>query len=287
MKTVIAGCGYVGTALYKNLALEGHEVVAFRRDIASLEAAGFEAHSADFTKPETMKYLPSAAYAVFAQAPSKETDDYETTYLRATENLLAALKEKISKHVILISSTSVYGQRDGSWVDETTDPKINGYETEEAAKKAAILLQSEKRVLDAGGIVLRLGGIYGLGRHRLAALKSGKMKAVPSDAWINRIRVEDIVAAIRILMEKGKPGEIYLGVDDRPSTQKEFYYWLAAELGIPLAEEEPASGPHASNKRCSNKKLKSLGFRPRFPTFREGYAELVKAVAAAPPLKKF
>jgi nucleoside-diphosphate-sugar epimerase len=287
MKTVIAGCGYVGTALYKNLALEGHEVAAFRRDIGTLEAAGFEAYAADFTKPETMKYLPPAAFAVFAQAPSQETDDYESTYLRSTENLLAALKDKISRHVILISSTSVYGQRDGGWVDETTDPIKDGYENEDAAKKASILLESEKRVLDAGGVVLRLGGIYGPGRHRLAALKSGKMKAVPSAAWINRIRVEDIVSAIRILMEKGKPGEIYLGVDDKPTTQREFYYWVAAELGIELAPEAPAAGPHASNKRCSNKKLKALGFRPKFPTFREGYSELVKAVVSAPPPKKF
>jgi nucleoside-diphosphate-sugar epimerase len=278
MKTIIAGCGYVGTALANNLVVEGHTVLALRRHVEALN--GFEAWATDFLKPETMKYLPAAAYAVLAQAPSQETDNYEMTYFQGTENLLHALDDKISKRIILISSTSVYGQRGGGWVDETTDPRKDGYENEDAEKKADVLLRTEKLVLDAGGLVLRLGGIYGKGRHRLAALKSGKMKAAPSAAWINRIRVEDIVSAIRVLMDKGNAGEIYLGVDDKPSTQKEFYYWLCPQLGIPLEGEAPAAALHGSNKRCSNKKLKSLGWKPKFPSFREGYADLVREFAA-------
>jgi hypothetical protein len=139
MKIVIAGYGYLGSALGKHLAAEGWEVEGLKRTVdAAGQALGVFA--CDFTKPETLKTLPSAAYAVFSQAPSKETDDYESTYLRGTENLLAALKDKISKRIILISSTSVYGQRDGAWVDETTDPAKDGYENDDAAKKAGLLL---------------------------------------------------------------------------------------------------------------------------------------------------
>ena len=94
---------------------------------------------------------------------------------------------------------------------------------------------------------------------------------------MNRIHVTDIVRAIRILLERGQPGEIYLGSDDTPSTQREFYSWVFERLSLPIpAPTEPEENRHGqSNKRCFNKKIKELGLKLRYPSFKEGYAPLI------------
>jgi nucleoside-diphosphate-sugar epimerase len=105
------------------------------------------------------------------------------------------------------------------------------------------------------------------------------MKPSFSGTYVNRIHVEDIVAGIELLMEKGKLGEIYLGVDDHPSTQREFYEWIYEKTGWPRPIVNGASpAVHGSNKRCTNAKLKALGWAPKYPSFREGYAPLLKEV---------
>lgn len=283
MKILIAGCGYLGKRLAEALLASGHEVWGLRRDVEHLEdlkEKGLQPLSGSLLNPGSLRQIPQVDLAVFCQAPSREGDNYPDTYLAGTKNLMFALQRKLPKKLIFISSTSVYGLRDGSWVDENDEPDAQGYSNAEGEEKAKALLDAERYILknSVPGIVLRLGGIYGPGRHRLMALKQGKLKPDFSDHYVNRVHVDDAVAAIQLLIEKGKAGEIYLGVDNSPSTQKEFYEWVCEKMEI-SANAKTAAGAQektrTANKRCLNKKIKALGLKLRYPDYKKGYEPLV------------
>lgn len=282
MKVLIVGCGYVGTALARKLISEGHEVWGLRRDAQALaKVPGIEPFRANLLDIRTLADLPKTDLVVLCQAPSRETDKYVDTYFRATQNLLAALDGRAPKKIIMLSSTSVYAMHDGSWVNESTAVESCGYAGLESAENARLLLHAEQLVLRSRipAMILRLAGIYGPGRNRVEAIRSGRLKPAMNEAYTNRIHVDDIVSAIRVLADKGKPGEIYLGADDEPCTQSEFYGWLYGQLGVTPGEAgEPSEhSRHGGNKRCSNKKLKALGWQPRFANFRDGYTPLLVA----------
>lgn len=275
MKILIVGCGYLGSKTAERLLNRGHEVWALRRDenaLKELSAKGVRPFRADILKPAPLKELPSFHAAVLCQAPDKK-ENYEQVYFEGTRNIIEALWKQELKKLILISSTSVYSVKDGSWVDEKDDPKRGGAMDADAEW----LLKTEELVLsEKQGVILRLGGIYGPGRNRIEALKAGKLKSSFSEAFVNRIHVDDAAAGIELLLEKGKTGEIYLGVDDQPSTQKEFYEWICDKLSLPKESgETPKEIVRSSNKRCSNKKIKELGLKLKYPTFKEGYAEWI------------
>lgn len=269
MKVLIAGCGYVGTALGEDLAGSGAEVWGLRRDWTKAKPT-FYTIQADLLDRPSLKNLPPVDFLLVCQSPSRETDTYENTYYRATQNLLDAVWGERLKKIVLISTTGVYAATDGSWVDER-----NG-----ALDESSILLKTEKLVLGDGrpAVILRLGGIYGPGRNRVQAIKSGAFKPALSEDYTNRIYLEDVVSCIKLLFDKGRAGEVYLGVDDCPCAQWEFYSWLYERLSLPA----PVGGTdkmraHGSNKRCSNKKIKALGLKLKYPTYKEGYKVLIKA----------
>ncbi len=290
MKILIAGCGYLGTLLGQDLAKSGHETWGLRRDILALrelEKSGLHPFHANLLSPDSLKNLPVVDYVVMCQAPSKKNDDYRSTYYEATKNFLQALTSPLKK-IIFISSTSVYSTQDGSWVDEATDPIANNHGDREASENAKVLLSAEELILKSKqpSTVLRLSGIYGENRNRVKPLMEGRIQPVFSDVYMNRIHVTDIVRAIRLLLEKGKSGEIYIGSDDSPSTQKEFYSWVFEKLSIPVSENgtprmvtPPVHGQ--SNKRCSNKKIKELGMKFRYPSFKEGYLPIITEIFRA------
>ncbi len=274
MKILIAGCGYLGVYTGKRFLDKGHRVYGLRRRPAALEATGIEPVTADLQDLSTLEDLPEADIVILCQAPGAN-DDYRGTYADGTKNILQVLSKRPPKKLVLISSTGVYGQRDGSWVDETTDPSAAGYEDEEDEKRARILLKAERYVRQSGipFMTLRLGGIYGPGRQRLRAIREGRIKPAATDQFVNRIRVEDAAAAIGMLLQKGTPGELYLGVDDTPSTHREFYAWLLPKLGMPDAA---VARTVFKGKRCKNAKLAAIGFKCKYPSFREGYEELLE-----------
>ena len=196
---------------------------------------------------------------------------------------------KRAERLIYISSTSVYGQENGEWVDENSpvDPE---HET------GKILLEAEKQVLrsDIPAVIFRLGGIYGAGRNRIAFLKQNTEDIAQGQDYINLIHVADIVSGAILLLEKGKSGEVYLGVDDEPVTRKEYFSEISRLLGLDLQSPPRKRGSRAldsrfrgndsqigilgrTNKRVKNAKLKALGFKFKYPTFREGYRDLISA----------
>jgi nucleoside-diphosphate-sugar epimerase len=281
MKILIAGYGYVGSALARVLMGAGHEVWGIRRNWPLDIYRPTHAISADLLNPAALRDLPNVDVIVCCQAPNREQDTYERTYLEATQNVIDELEHSGATKLIFISSTSVYGTSHGEWIDEDTTPEAEGYLSDSAKAHADILLAAEAAVLesDIPSTVLRLGGVYGPGRNRLKPLKEGKFQGSFDETYTNRIHRDDICSAILLLIEKGKPGEVYLGVDDHPCTQKEFYEWLYEKMNLKRPAQTAAKTSvltHATNKRCSNKKIKALGLSFKFPSYREGYAALLR-----------
>ena len=286
MKVLIAGCGYVGTALGAELVKAGHEVWGLRRDLdaaRALETQGIKPIVANLLRVDTLKSLPSVDTVVLCQAPSKKSDEYKDVYFEGTRNLLSVLPEKSIRKILLISSTSVYATADGSWVNEATDPMAGNHADAESRENAKTLLAQEELVMKSGhpAMVLRLSGIYGPGRNRVRSIMEGRIKPVLSGVYMNRIHLHDIVRSMRLLLDKGQAGQVYLGSDDAPSTQREFYSWVFEKLALPLPKgstEGDVVLTHGSNKRISNQKLKDLGFHFRYPTYQEGYLPIIQEI---------
>src|SRR5262249_24403875 len=165
------------------------------------------------------------------------------------------------------SSTSVYDQRDGSWVTEES-------ETKPLRETGRILLETEKLILDKGGIVARLAGIYGPRRSALLSkFLNGTATSDPNDdRFVNQVHRDDIASALFLLLnlEAHESAEIYNVVDDRSILRSECYRWLSHKLNRPLPSIRRSEQPRKrgdSNKRVSNAKLHQLGWTLSYPTF--------------------
>lgn len=276
---LIAGCGYIGTALGSLLADEGHTVWGLRRHPATLPP-DIRPFAADLTSSETLQTLPPAVDWVFYSAAPDAHDDaaYRAVYVEGLNNLLHALvrEGQHPRRLFLTSSTGVYVQTSGEWVDETTPA--------EPTEFAGIRLLEGERLLLRGpfpATVLRLGGIYGPDRAGLIEkVRRGEIVGGDeSPIYFNRIHRDDAAGALRHLMMLPHPDPLYLGVDHEPATLAVVLDWLAKALGVPpprQGESSPLRMPrHGSNKRCRNARLIASGYVFRYPTFRNGYTTLL------------
>jgi nucleoside-diphosphate-sugar epimerase len=269
-KVLIAGCGDVGNALAARLLADGCQVWGVRRRIDAL-ARGVEPWRIDLTDAGTFGSPPVAFDYLFytASADRRDENHYRSIYVEGLRNLLHTLRGSASplRRILFTSSTAVYGQSDGQWVDETSP-------TEPSEFNGRVLLQAEAIVHGAPGIGInvRLSGIYGPGRTRLVRqVWSGEAKA--TESWTNRIHVEDCARVLHHLMRLERPAELYLGSDDEPATTSDVVTWLSAELGVPAPE---AAETKQLSKRCRNARLRDTGYRFMYPTFREGYRGIVR-----------
>lgn len=280
---LIAGCGDVGTELGVRLVEDGHTVWGLRRHCDTLPSS-LHALPADLTKPATLQVLPPGLDVVFytAAPSSSSADNYRATYVDGIRHLLVALETQGHdlRRFIFTSSTGVYAQEAGEWVDESSP-------TEPVYFSGRELLIGERAVLNSlfPATVVRLGGIYGPGRTRLIdSVRQGT--AVCTDGppvCTNRIHRDDCAGALQHVMQLAQPDRVYLAVDHDPADQCTVLCWLALQLGLPPPQKETAADSqtrlHRSNKRCSNRKLVATGYEFRYPTFREGYGALLAAMA--------
>ncbi len=273
---LIAGCGDVGTLLAGLLVDAGHDVAGIRRDPARLPD-GVEPIAADLSRPETLRALPGPFDAVVYTATAGEGSDeaYRRVYVDGQRNLLEALGAAPARW-IFTSSTSVYAQRDGEWVDEDSP-------TEPARFSGLRMLEAERFVagLDTLGTSVRFGGIYGEGRTWLVErVRAGAPCVAEPPLYTNRIHREDCAGVLSHVLALNEPAPRYLAVDSAPAAQCEVMDWIAARLGLPSpAREEPRST--RASKRCRNDRLLASGYRLRFPTYREGYGRMLASDGAA------
>ena len=277
MRVLISGCGYVGSALGLLLSAEGHTAFGLRRDAKALPPA-IRPISADLSKPLPSDALPPDLDAVVhAVSPNRPTDEaYKLAYVEAPRNLLLALEpQRTLRRFVFVSSTGVYAQKEGEWVNEKspTDPETTS---------GGRLLEGERLAL--GGplptTVLRLGGIYGPGRTGTIerALRGTPEEDPPR--YTNRIHRDDCAGALRHLILLDGPDPIYLGVDHEPATPHTIAEWLYTQPGARFGGTVPPNRGTTqrstrTNKRCSNARLVSSGYSFRYPTFREGFAALL------------
>lgn len=240
-RILIAGCGDVGIELGVRLTQAGHTVWGLRRHCDTLPSS-VHAFPADLTKPETLSALPPALDVVFyTAAPSgSSADNYRATYVDGIRHLLAALETQghTLQRFIFTSSTGVYAQEAGEWVDETSP-------TEPIHFSGRELLVSEQVVLNSSfpATVVRLGGIYGPGRTRLIdSVRKGT--AVCTDGppvYTNRIHRDDCMGVLQHVMKLTQPDRLYLAVDHEPADQCVVLSWLALQLDLPPPRKETAT----------------------------------------------
>jgi nucleoside-diphosphate-sugar epimerase len=275
-RVLIAGCGYIGQAASDLFHAAGWMVEGWTRSAesaASLSAKPYPVRGVDISKPAQLAGCAGMFDAVVHCASSSggDAEMYRKVYLDGARNLLETFRRS---KLLFTSSTSVYAQRDGSWVTEES-------ETKPMRETSRILLETERLVLADSGIVARLAGIYGPGRSALLNkfLKGTAIIDPENDRFVNQVHRDDIASALLLLLSREAEGaQIYNVVDDQPILQSECYRWLAQRLNRPLppigrSTQERKRGD--SNKRVSNAKLRALGWTPRYPSFAEGMEKSV------------
>ena len=274
---LIAGYGFVGRALGRRLVERGHRIWGLKRTPAS-PPDGVEIITADLGDSLDPARLPERIDHVVYLLSSKEGTD--AAYRRARVDALAHLIEALTARrtgparLLFASSTGVYAQTDGSWVNEETPAAPNG-------SAGRILLEGESLALSAPfpTTVVRFSGIYGPGRLRLLRMiaRGEPTWAEGPPVFSNRIHVEDCAAVLEHLLALESPRDLYVASDDEPVDRRELAHWLAAALGVPSAPPlPPEARSRWGNKRCSNACLKASGYRFLYPTFREGYREIIQ-----------
>jgi len=275
---VIAGCGDIGTALAHRLRQRGWRVFGLRRDTSALPE-GVEPISADLTCADKPAQWPDKVdYLVYCPAAgNRDAQLYQQLYVQGLEHVLGWLQgsRHLPRHLLQVSSTGVYAQRDGEWVTENS-PALPESET------GKILLQAEDVALRCGfsSSVVRLAGIYGPGRNRLIEqVRNGLCVPAEPPKYTNRIHRDDAAGLLEHLLLEADQGELlapcYLGVDDEPASMYEVAGWLAEQVGTKLLAQGPTSG-RVGSKRCSNALARESGWAPRYPSYREGYGEMLQ-----------
>lgn len=292
MKALILGCGYVGKELAERLIQDPEKknvVWATSRTPDKLdvpELAGAHRARVDLTDPNPFGELPDTDWDLVFQSISSGrggADVYRAVYLEGVRKTRDWLKNRASGigAWIYTSSTSVYGQQDGSWVDETS-PTLPHSETSE------VLIETEQELFDACKQdqlpvqVLRLSGIYGPGRGFLfQQFLKGEAKMSQGDSrFLNMVHRDDVVGATLHLTQYGKSGEVYNVSDRQPVTRQAFLEWLADRLGrerAPFVDQDEGALNRkrgVTNKRVSSDKLThQAGYSFIFPDYVTGFED--------------
>ncbi len=262
----IFGCGYLGMRVARAWLERRRTVYAVTRNRADeLKALGVQPIVGDVLDPHSLRNLPEVRTILYAIGLDRKAGrSMREVYVEGLRNVLSALGS--TAKFLYVSSTSVYGQTDGSWVDETSP-------TEPMEESGRIVLEAEHTLRQHRpvSVILRFAGIYGPGRIlRKASLLKGE--PVPGDAerFLNLIHVEDGVRAVLAAEANAIGGENYLIADDTPPTRREFFTRTAEVIGAPIPTFLN-DGTVDANRRIRNTKAKSqLGFTPQFPSYREG-----------------
>jgi len=287
-RVAVLGCGYVGLELCRQLEAD---VVGVRRSDAGLraiEAAGATAVEADVTDAGTLAAVPDVDAVVFAASSGgRGAETAREVYVGGQRAALDHFDERTAppERYVYTSSTGVYGDHGGDWVDEETLLSPATEKTQVLAKAERVALEgAADRGID--GTVARFGGLYGPDRYRLERYVEGPV----TEGYLNMVHRDDAAGAVRFLLEADAArGEVVVVVDDEPVDKWTFADWLAEECNEPSPPErtveerlegdvsETVRRRLTTSKRCSNGKLRGLGYEFRFPTYREGYQPAIAA----------
>lgn len=259
MKILIAGAGYLGSEIARQ-ATPHHDVITVTK-------SGDDSHEAcDLSDPPQVSALakkhPSPDVIIHCASSGRGGPDaYRSVFIHGAQNLLQFFP---NCHLTLTSSTSVYHQTDGSEVDESS-PTLPTRETSQ------LLLEAEQIVLQSGGTIARLAGLYGPGRS-VVLRKFLDQSAVIEESGqriLNQIHVTDAASATLHLATLKLPGTFNVS-DDRPITQLECYQGLSDyfDQALPPVGEKNTSRKRAwTHKKVLNAKIRTTGWTPSFPSY--------------------
>lgn len=280
-RLLIIGCGYVGRRLAQYYRALGREdllgVTRTASSAAELEGEGVPARACDLAC-DALAGLPLAGAQVFhlAPPPARGVEDLHT------RRLVAAFAHAPPSRLVYISTTGVYGDCDGAWVDETWPARPMA---DRARRRwdAEQTLRAWGRDSGAALVILRVAGIYGPDRLPLERIRQGLPLVRETEApYSNRIHVDDLVAACAAAMERGADGAVYNVCDGAPTTMTDYFFRVADAVGLPrppvisLAEAGEALSPGmlsymSESRRLSNRRMiEELGVRLSYPTLDAG-----------------
>ncbi len=279
---LIAGCGDIGSRMATQLLANDWQVYGLRRSIERLPA-GVMGVAGDLFSEQCPAQWPTGEldYVVYSAAATEHDEaGYQAAYVDGLKHTLSWLKQhgQKPKRLLFVSSSSVFAQKDGEWIDETSPARATNY-------SGRIMLDAEQVALNSGiaASVVRLTGIYGPGREwMLGQVRKGYRVAIDPPMYGNRIHADDAGGLLAFLLEADRQGkaldDCYIGVDNAPVPLAEVVGWLRERLGVTEWAAE-TSTRRAGSKRCSNARAKALGWEPRYSSYREGYAEILDGKA--------
>jgi nucleoside-diphosphate-sugar epimerase len=199
---------------------------------------------------------------------------YELSYVETLRNLLPVWRVNPPGLILLVSSTSVYHQGEGEWVDEDSPTHPEHFSGRSLLEAEALLRDSDLKTC-----VMRFAGIYGPGRDfLLRQVRAGKGGSAD---FTNRIHADDCAGALAHVLRRGWRGEplapLYLGCDSSPAPGTEVRHWLARRIGIDPDSLVSSISERGGNKRCCNRRLLAAGYQLRYPSYREGYSALLES----------
>ncbi|MBA4065263.1 MAG: NAD(P)-dependent oxidoreductase [Isosphaera sp.] len=269
---LIVGCGYLGRRVAARWVAAGRRVAALtRRNADALLALGIEPVVGDVLDPDSLRGLPAASTVLYAVGLDRSAGKgMREVYVGGLGHVLDTLPG--CDRFVYVSSTSVYGQTDGGWVDEESA-------TEPVEESGRVVLEAERLLREKrpDAIILRFAGHYGPGRLiRRQPLLSGEPHVGDADKWLNLVHIDDGADAVLAAEARGAAGGTYNIADDEPAPRRGFYARLAELLGAPPATFDHRPEPGTANRRVRNAKARAaLGWAPRFPTYRDGLPHAV------------
>jgi nucleoside-diphosphate-sugar epimerase len=278
MAKLVIGCGYLGHRVAERWRRQGHEVFVVTRSrerALRFVADGLTPVVADVMRLNTLLGLPVADTVLYSVGyDSAQGHSIEEVYLLGLMNALNALSPATGR-VIYVSSTGVYGDADGEWVDEETpcQPDRAGGRACLSAEDALLA-----HPLGKNSIILRMAGIYGPGRiPRKDSFESGRPMAVVPSNWLNLIHVDDAASVVLAAEKAPQAPRTYVVSDGTPVERGDYYTELARLLGAPvpkfLTADQTWPGPvrGSNNKRINTARMKAeLEVRMSYPSYHEG-----------------
>ena len=278
-KTLLSiGHGFSARALAARLVPQGWRIIGTTRSPDKADAI------AD-TGVEPVVWPGADLGALIAQFPnvlvSAGPDSAGDPVLNAVEDAVIRAAPDL-RWVGYLSTTGVYGDHDGDWVDEDTP-------LTPSTKRGRARVTAEARwqaIPDLPLHIFRLAGIYGPGRGPFAKVRAGTARRIIKQGQVfSRIHVEDIAQALELSLQRPDPGAVYNLCDDDPAPPQDVIAHAAALLGLPVPPAIPfdqadmtpmARSFYAESKKVRNDRIKqALGWAPQFPTYRAGLAALL------------
>lgn len=277
-KLLIIGCGDIGQRLASQLDRLRHQITGIRRqyqpDLPYLHYKSCDVGDAKALKQVLAENFDSI---VITMTPAERSDaGYEQAYVRTCDHLVSALNELRLKPrlLIFVSSTAVYAQDDGSWVDESSTTEPTGFSGQR-------LLEAEQIIRNSNftSTIVRFSGIYGPGRNRLIEqVNQGRASASPH--YTNRIHADDCAGFLAHLLNlQTPPAPVYIATDSTPVPMIEVVSWIAAQLGVEKFLSDDVNNERG-NKQLSNQLMLGSGYQLRYSDFRAGYAGMIREYTA-------